>query len=369
MKVLFLTPWYPDAKLPHHGVFIRDQAEALSRKHEVIVISSKVDYHVFRLFSWKVEESVFGSIKEYRVTACRTIPFINQVIYLLISVWVAYRVARKYRPDVLHGNIAYPGGISAYCVSRLLSIPWLLSDHTSLFTDNFRSIFHRVLTVFSLRKARHVIAVSKYSQRKIQDIIRREVDIIPNVIHVDEYAIHGWSEKIVQVGFLGGLSSDIHRKGLDVLIKALAGVQKDFVLHVGGTGKYLAYYKDLARTCGILERCRFHGFVGYVPDFMSTLHFFVSSSRVEAFGMVIAEALASGLPVVVTDSGGPADFIDRDCGLMIPVEDVERLRESLDWMMDNYQTYDREKIRLKAVECFSPEAFLTRIEKIYNGLR
>ena len=369
LKILFLTPWYPDAKLPHHGVFVRDQAEAVSRKHEVIVISSKVDYNSFRLFTWMTEESLFGSMKEYRVTVCRSLPFVNQINYLLISVWVGYQVAKKFRPDIIHGNIAYPGGIWAYCVSKLISTPWLLSDHTSRFTDNFRSAFHRILTTFPLRKASRVIAVSAYSQKRIQDIIGRKVDIVPNVIHVEEYTIQTWPQKPVQIGFLGGLSSDIHRKGLDVLIKALAGVQKDFVLHIGGTGKYLDYYKEIARTCGILKKCRFHGFVGYVPDFMSTLHFFVSSSRVEAFGMVIAEALASGLPVVVTDSGGPADFISPDLGLMVPVEDVGRLRDSLSWMIDNYHTYNREKIRLKATECFSPEAFLSRIEMIYNALR
>lgn len=354
--------------MPHHGVFIRDQADAVSRKHEVIVISSKVDYESFKLFSWTTEESVFGKVKEYRVVVNRSIPFINQFNYLVISVWVAFKIARRFRPDLIHGNIAYPGGIWSYALSRITSRPFVVSDHTSRFTDNFRSAFHRILTTFSMRRANRVIAVSAYSAEKIRAVLHRDVDVIPNMIHVNEYAVSPPTRTTVQMGFLGGLSSEIHRKGLDLLIKALAGVQKDYVLHVGGQGKFLEYYKDLARTSGILEKCRFQGFVDHVPDFMRKLHFFVSASRIEAFGMVIVEAMASGLPVVTTNSGGPADFMDETCGVMVPNENVERLREAILWMIDHHGSFDRSKIRMKAVNSFSPEAFLEKIDDLYTLL-
>lgn len=366
LKILFLTPWYPDEKTPHHGVFVRDQAMAVSGKHRVSVISSKVDYGSFKLFSWKVEESVFGKVDEYRVVMNRSLPFLNQLNYLLISLWTSYKIAKRLRPDIIHGNIAYPGGIWSYCLSRLIAKPFIVSDHTSRFTDSFRSAFHKVATVFAMRKADRVIAVSSYAAKEIELHIKRPVDIIPNLIHVQDYSLSRVSDSAVQIGFLGGLNSDIHRKGLDVLINALAPLRKDFVLHIGGTGKYVPYYQDLARRSGIFEKCKFHGFVESVPAFMRMLHFFVSSSRIEAFGMVIVEAMASGLPVVTTDSGGPVDFMNATCGLMVPVEDVERLGRALDWMIDNHDAFDRNAIRMKAVEHYSEQAFLQRIEAVYT---
>jgi glycosyltransferase involved in cell wall biosynthesis len=365
-KLLFLTPWYPDKILPHHGVFVRDQADALSKEYEVVVISSKVDYTSFKVCHWTIEESAFGSVKEYRLTVNRSLPLLNQVIYLGVTIWISYQIARRWKPDIVHGNIAFPGGVWAFVVSRLISRPFVVSDHTSRFRDNFRSVFHRLLTIFSLRRARKVIAVSTWAAREMESVIKRPVTVIPNLIHVGEYAVQPRDHRVVQIGFLGGLSSAIHRKGLDVLLKSVASIRKDFVLHIGGSGTYLNSYKEMAQACGVFNKCRFHGFVEYVPDFMRELDFFVSSSRIEAFGMVIVEAMASGLPVVSTDSGGPADFIDGSCGLLVPTEDVEALGKAIEWMIENHKAFDGERIRLKAVNHFSASAFRRRISPLYQ---
>ena len=370
MRILFLTPWYPDDNMPHHGVFVRDQANALSKTHEVCVISSKVDYTSFKFFSWRVSESTFEQTKEYRVIVNRSLPFLNQFNYLLLSVVIACRVGRKFRPDIIHGNIAYPGAIWAYCTAFFLSRPFIVSDHTSRFKDNFRSLFHRVVTIFSMRRAQNIIAVSSWAANNIRSLLGCHVDIVPNLIHVREYGITEQHETAVHIGFLGGLSSDIHRKGLDILIKAIAPIEKAFVLHVGGHGKFLEYYMEMARTYGVSEKIRFHGFIPSVPDFMRQLHFFISASRIEAFGMVIAEAMACGLPVISTDSGGPVDFMDDQCGRIVPVEDVEMLSKTITWMIDNYKSFDKDRIRQKIVENYSEEAFTLRMNKLYqNALR
>ena len=94
-RILFLTPWYPDKNLPQHGVFIRDQASVVSDRHSVTVISAKVDYTNFSFFSWTVEESVFGNLKEYRLVIKKSLPVINQVNYLLVSIWFSWKIAKK----------------------------------------------------------------------------------------------------------------------------------------------------------------------------------------------------------------------------------------------------------------------------------
>ena len=367
MRILFLTPWYPDDKMPHHGVFVRDQANAVANAHEVQIISSKVDYSAFKIFSWRVTESTFERTKEYRVVMNRSFPFLNQINYLFISIWVAYRIGRKFRPDIIHGNIAYPGAFWAYSTACLLTRPFVISDHTSRFTDNFRSVFHRAVTTFSMRRAKSVIAVSSWAGQNIERLVQRHVDVVPNLIHVEDYGIAQQKAKPVHIGFLGGLSSEIHRKGLDLLIKAITPIKKDYVLHVGGHGKFLEYYMEMSRSHGVFSKVRFHGFIPSVPDFMKQLHFFISASRIEAFGMVIAEAMACGLPVITTNSGGPADFIDHECGRMVPVEDVGTLTETINWMIDNYQSFDRNKIRQKIVDNYSEQAFMSRINRIYEN--
>ncbi len=59
MKILFLTPWYPDEQFVNHGIFVRDQAVAVNEQNEVWVISSKVDYTRFGFLSSSIKEGVY----------------------------------------------------------------------------------------------------------------------------------------------------------------------------------------------------------------------------------------------------------------------------------------------------------------------
>src|SRR5258706_4978544 len=110
MKILFLTPWYPDEKNPNHGIFVRDQALALSSQHEVVVISSKINNQKWGLGSYDLKEFFFNNVKEYRLVINRSLPIYNQLNYFLISMRVATTIARRHKSEVIHGNIGYPGG-------------------------------------------------------------------------------------------------------------------------------------------------------------------------------------------------------------------------------------------------------------------
>jgi glycosyltransferase involved in cell wall biosynthesis len=65
-----------------------------------------------------------------------------------------------------------------------------------------------------------------------------------------------------------------------------------------------------------------------VPDLMRAADVFVLPSRFEGFGLVVAEAMASGTPVVATDAGGVAEVMDG-IGFLVPVDDEEALRTAL----------------------------------------
>ena len=79
----------------------------------------------------------------------------------------------------------------------------------------------------------------------------------------------------------------------------------------------------------------FHGIVApeQVVDHYRTNDFLVLPSRQEAFGMVAAEAMSYGLPVVVTSSGGPEYYVDRRVGRFCPPGDVAALAATLKEMI------------------------------------
>jgi glycosyltransferase involved in cell wall biosynthesis len=369
MKILFLTPWYPDERQKNHGIFVQQQAAAIARLHQVVVISSKVDYASFGFCKYSVNESQFQNVKEYRVMIRRSLPVYNQINYFIVSTWIALKIANKFKPDLIHGNIGYPGGFWSWLVSRFLRIDYIITEHT-LVVNNFRSFFHKRITLFALRRARALITVSSSAAKLLKQYTNRNVVVVPNMIIPDKFSINPFPKGVVRIGFLGGLHSQRHVKGLDVLLRCLSKIEDDFICVIGGDGSMKSYYTELASQLGIEAKCKFVGAVlpEEVPSFMNGLHFFVNPSRFESFGIAIIEAMASGLPVVCFANGGPEDFVDARSGVLVENQNEGQLLKSVEWMIENYKTFDRDKVRNSVSEKFSDKAFVDRIDKVYSEL-
>lgn len=367
MKILFLTTWYPDAKNPNRGIFVRDQAEAISSCHPVEVVFASINYNKFSLWSSFVKREERNGFVEHHIIVNRSLPVINQLVFFLIVIWQTERIAREFSPDLIHGNIGYPGAFWSWAVSRLLKIPYVITEHTKI-TNNFRSGFHKFLTLFGLKRASCIMAVSSWHAREIETVIHKKVVVMGNIIRINRFNAtkNLQPSQPVHFGIVGHMNTDI--KGYDLLLQSCALLQEDYVLHIGGTGKLLETYQMLAKKLGIRNKCEFQGFVevNQVPDFMSKLHFFVSASKSETFGMAMAEALATGLPVVATDSGGSVELINNENGILVRNRDASALADALKTMIQNYQHYNSEKIKA-SVNQYSETAFLEKLEAVYQN--
>lgn len=367
MNILMLTPWYPDKIHPTSGAFIRSQAEAISSDHHVVVISSKVNYTRFSLCSYTVEESNYKGIREYRLMINRSLPVYNQINQLAIAIFFTLKITKGFKPDVIHSSIGYPGAFWGWVMSRLLKRKFVFTEHTRVI-NNFRSFFHKQLTLFALRRTENCIAVSSVLATEIEAYTNKKVTVIPNVVEVERFeTVTADLPAEVHIGFLGGMNTPV--KGLDLLLRALASLNGSYTFHIGGSGTLEAEYKTLARSLGIMEKCRFYGFIQYdqVPSFMQQLSFLVCSSRYETFNVSLVEAMATGLPVVSTRCGGPEDFVDEKNGILVDVNQPEKLAAGIAWMMANYRSFDRQRIKEYARNNFSAACYRDRINKIYRS--
>ncbi|MCK7532426.1 MAG: hypothetical protein MZV63_16035 [Marinilabiliales bacterium] len=113
MKILILTHSYPDSIQKWRGIFIREQAEALSSIHDVIVVYFRVDYSVFAPFSaYSFVKNERGRITEYEVTTNRSLPVISQLKYLKDTYsFIAKEILETTKPDIIHSHLSYPAGI------------------------------------------------------------------------------------------------------------------------------------------------------------------------------------------------------------------------------------------------------------------
>jgi glycosyltransferase involved in cell wall biosynthesis len=93
---------------------------------------------------------------------------------------------------------------------------------------------------------------------------------------------------------------------------------------------------------------------------------FVSASRSEGFGVAIVEALATGLPVLATRSGGPDAIVIPECGLLVAPDDVDALAEGLVALVGDLAKFDRRAIASSVAERFSPQAVGERLVRLYS---
>src|SRR5690606_30484287 len=108
----------------------------------------------------------------------------------------------------------------------------------------------------------------------------------------------------------------------------VAGDHPDTDLWIAGDGPLRADLEALARTLGLVGRVFLMGERLDVPELMQSADLLVLSSRVEGFGLVVAEAMASGALVVATDVGGVAEVMG-DHGFLVPPGDVAALAQGM----------------------------------------
>ena len=369
MRILLLTPWYPNEENPGAGVFIKSQVKALSAHHTVSVISSVVDYENFSFSSIALQESSDQNVQEFRIVVKKSFPIFNQLNYLWLLISSSLKIAREFRPDIIHAHVGYPSAFWAWSLSVILKVPFVLTEHTRP-SNNFRSYIHKWLTVFGMKRASALVAVSKMLANEVNQFVKQDMVVVPNIVETERFDVAPYPEsKITHIGFLGTLNQPV--KGLDILLRALAHLKTNFVLHVGGSGKLLQSYKALATELGIEKKCIFYGFVlpKEVPAFMSRLHFFVCASRSETFCVALAEAMAAGRAVVSTRCGGPEEFVDESNGMLVNVEDVTSLQHGIEQMILNYKNYNSTSISRSVNERFSEASFLLRIEAVYSNVK
>ncbi len=174
----------------------------------------------------------------------------------------------------------------------------------------------------------------------------------------------------VELLFVGQL---VPRKGLDLLLRALAGLRgRSWTLNVVGSGPQEEAYRALAREQGVEDRVRWHGMLpnAGVQRLMARADALVLPSRFDGWGAVANEALMCGTPVVVSDRCGASDLVRRpEAGRVVAAGSVEALAAGLDETLarGTVGSGRRAELRAWAARGISPEAGAGYLMEILSG--
>lgn len=189
----------------------------------------------------------------------------------------------------------------------------------------------------AFRKTKILIAVSETIKKELISIgiAEQKIKVITNGVDVNEFTAshslqnrqqYGLPENVGLALFVGEFRTN--RKNLDTVLKALVNVPNLHLAVVGDIEK--SPYPLLAQELGLKSRVHFLGYRSDVAKIMQAVDFFVFPSRYEPFGMVVSEAMASGLPVITSAVSGVASILTENAGIVLSdSEDIGSLAAAL----------------------------------------
>jgi glycosyltransferase involved in cell wall biosynthesis len=164
------------------------------------------------------------------------------------------------------------------------------------------------------------------------------VELIPNGVDTDRFQPSASTQEDGSLRLLC-VARLIERKGQRFLIDAVKKlVENDFDVQLDliGTGDSEADYQALVKKLDLSDRIRFLGYIprDQIPQYYSNAQIFILPSYNEGMSVATLEALASGLPVVVTRAGGMDELVDEGVnGVFFDWADTEELVSHLEWLV------------------------------------
>jgi glycosyltransferase involved in cell wall biosynthesis len=386
-RILIIPSWYP----PDGGYFFREHSEAIERT------GWKTDLLVTRLVGIRKILSHgpsvlqrYGVSEEGRLRVARS-------VYLKwpgserrnIRGW-ARKTARMYsryekqygKPGMILAHSVTWAGYAAYLIGNEHGIPYLIVEHRSFFVWNTESArlmvkpFHIPFFKKAFTHCQKLVLVSNSQRKGIEALVPsavKRIVVIPNMIREDmflppEKPRGGDPFTFIWAGRLE------HVKGLDLLLEAVNLLversNRDFSVRLAGKGSLREELELRAKKLGIADWVVFLGRLSRdeMQLEMQGADCFVLPSRYEAFGVVLIEAMATGLPVIATRSGGPDTLVNRETGLLVGCEDVEGLAGAMEEIMDHVDNYPGEKIRTLTLSRFGESRVMEQYSRLFHRL-
>lgn len=348
MKVLFLSAWYPTARDAMAGLFVQKHAEAIEKQGADV----RVIYSEARGWRWWRE---------------------------IIQQWKKLKQEWG-MPDIVQVNVLDKNGLLALWLKLRYRVPYIIVEHWSGYLNEnfaFRGGWHGALMRTIAKHAEGILPVSQ----KLEDAMKScgiqnsHWQRIHNV--VDDFFFHPITQlsippkptnkyRLLHVSCFDEKAKNI--QGLLRAARAVANQRQDFELVVVGTG--IDYQVDRSYADKLDFPPEMLHFTGEqtpyeVAQWMQESDAFVLFSRYETYAVVLAEAVATGLPIISTSTAGIASELPDGCGVTIENENEEQLAVAIQHILNRKKEYNKEYIK-KHSQCFHAQEVGKSLLAIYD---
>ena len=348
MKILQVSPLY----YPFYGGVeerVKNLSENLARNHEVTVFSCDPSG---KLPGEEIINSV--TIRRFHCLAPGNAYYYSRDML---------RELKRSYFDIVHAHNyhAFPLYLSRYTKRKRLIITPDYLGHGHTFFHNFLLHIYRPFGKRVLNEADGIIAVSNYEKELLLrgfTLDETKIRVIPNGINPAELSVSSKVNREPKT-ILSVCRLEKY-KGVQDIIRVLPLLPDDYRLEIVGTGPYHKKLANLVKKLGINDRVSFHHNLprDVLMEMYARAGIFILLSRYESFAIVIAEALASKTPCIVTNTSALVEWVDnKNCyGIDYPV-DVGQLAELIKNVtgrtVRNPQLWDWEKVSREIEDFYS----------------
>ncbi len=381
MKIAFFTNCY---KPLINGVVssIISLKESFEKKgHEVLIFAPQME-------SYRDEEKNIFRYRSINLT---------QKVKYPIAIPLSLRaggVITRFNPDIIHLHHPFVLSMPAIMYAEKLKIPKVLTIHTQYERYAYyvspipQKITHEAIKriIFNLADKVDIITTPSQSMKELISNyrIKKEIAVIPNAIDIEVFSKKNIEENNslkeelkltsddVVIVYVGRVSIE---KNIEKIIKALALIKEknieNFKFVLVGDGTAMKQLNNLTESLGLNEKVKFVGAINRdkVKSYYQIGDIFAFSSTSETFGMVIIEAMASGLAVLAVDAPGASDIIkDRIDGILVK-DDVLDFSEQLENLIQNRSLRERlSSNALNSVQYYSADNVSEQVLELYERL-
>ncbi len=352
MKILVITNLYPNALEPTRGAYNRQQILALSKFASLKVVAPvpwslplkmiKKWYHASQVPRQETIDGFEVFHPRYFMTPKIGRSFYG-VFFFISIVPAVLKIYRTFKFDALYVPWAYPDGVGAYFISRVVKKPIVIGLLGTDINEYLKYFIRRKFILHSLRNSQGIIAVS----RKLKDkVVERGID--PDKVKVLYNGVNrsifkpmeksscreklglSANEKIVL--FIGNL---VPVKGIPFLLEAFSLARQrgmDAKLVIIGDGTLRSDLESKARSLHLEDSVHFTGIQPHdrIALWMNASDLLCLPSINEGCPNVVLESLSCGIPVVASNVGGIPELIeDRKQGILVEPANAEMLAAAI----------------------------------------
>lgn len=374
-KIFCWAGWYRLSADDYKAIFIKKHLEIISEIADVYCfhITHQKNQKWFKKYTLKEN---FGDVHIHIIPAFFPLKMLG---YFLIPVIEYFRAKRRLKKiDIFHLHCSYP--YSAFTLFlRIFNIKkWILTEHWSGYTffDNHYArlnILLKYLIKIFLCRCKKVSTPSEFLMNQMikrfsflsnKIFLTHNLIIIPDTI--PNTKIFNQTLKLLSISNLTD-----YPKNISFLLEVIKEVsnQIPITLDIYGDGSDKEFLIKKAQQLNILNKIVF--FKGKVSnDKISEIYHqynaFILLSRFETFSIVTAEAIAHGLPAIVTKCGGPEEFVNESNGYLVPINDLNATVNAILDLYQNYSTFSPQKVQQTIIHKYNKDIIKQQFEQLYQ---